>query len=271
MARTVRDAALETRAARARLKARGKPYYRTLDEGLHLGYRKGVTGGKWVVRHYIGDETYTVETIATADDAADPDGLAILSYKQAQAAARERMVRRAHAAAGKHAPWTVRDTIEAYLAWLADNRRTATDARYRASAFIYPALGEIEVESLRTDRVRSWHADLAKSPPRLRTKPGQEQRHRVYQDDDEAKRRRRSSANRTLTILKAALNRAWRDGKISSDAAWRRVEPFESVDAARVRYLTVADAKRLINACDPVFRPLVQAANRRSIWRTNPS
>ncbi|HKG85608.1 MAG TPA: site-specific integrase, partial [Beijerinckiaceae bacterium] len=89
---------------------RGKPYYRTLDEGPHLGYRKGVTGGKWVVRHYIGDETYRVETIATADDAADPDGLAILSYKQAQAAARKRMVRRAHAAAGKHGPGTVRDT-----------------------------------------------------------------------------------------------------------------------------------------------------------------
>jgi integrase len=32
------------------------------------------------------------------------------------------------------------------------------------------------------------------------------------------------------------------------------------VDAARVRYLTVPVAKRLINACDPEFRPLVQAA-----------
>jgi integrase len=32
------------------------------------------------------------------------------------------------------------------------------------------------------------------------------------------------------------------------------------VEAARVRYLTVAEAKRLINASDPDFRPLVQAA-----------
>ena len=66
--------------------------------------------------------------------------------------------------------------------------------------------------------------------------------------DHEAVRRRRASANRTLTVLKAALNRAWREGKISSDEAWRRVEPFEEVDAARVRYLTVAEAKRLLNA-----------------------
>ena len=78
--------------------------------------------------------------------------------------------------------------------------------------------------------------------------------------DHEAVRRRRASANRTLTVLKAALNRAWREGKISSDEAWRRVEPFEEADAARVRYLTVAEAKRLLNACDPDFRRLAQAA-----------
>ena len=28
----------------------------------------------------------------------------------------------------------------------------------------------------------------------------------------------------------------------------------------RIRYLTVEEARRLINACDPIFRPLVQAA-----------
>jgi len=60
--------------------------------------------------------------------------------------------------------------------------------------------------------------------------------------------------------LKAALNRAWRAGKISSDEAWRRVQPFGNVDVARVRYLTLAEAKRLINAADPDFRRLVRGA-----------
>src|SRR5918994_1966034 len=136
MARMVRHVALETRAARARLSPQGKPYYRTLEEGLHLGYRKPVSGaGKWVLRHYVGGQDYTVETIEAADDLSDADGVAILSYRQAQARARERMVHRAHAAAGKHGPLTVRDAVEAYLAWLADNRRTGADAHYRASAF----------------------------------------------------------------------------------------------------------------------------------------
>ena len=61
-------------------------------------------------------------------------------------------------------------------------------------------------------------------------------------------------------MLKGALNRAFIDGRVSSDLAWRRVEPFEAVDAARIRYSTVAEAKRLLNASDSEFRPLVRAA-----------
>jgi integrase len=63
-----------------------------------------------------------------------------------------------------------------------------------------------------------------------------------------------------LITLKAALNRAFREGKVSSNAEWSRVEKFDNVDTARIRYLSVAEAKRLINACDPDFRLLVQAA-----------
>jgi hypothetical protein len=43
MARTVRDANLEIRTARSRLPTRGKPHYRVLEPGLHLGYRKQQT------------------------------------------------------------------------------------------------------------------------------------------------------------------------------------------------------------------------------------
>jgi len=63
-----------------------------------------------------------------------------------------------------------------------------------------------------------------------------------------------------LSLLKAALNRSFHDGLVASDLAWRRVRPFKGVDAARTRFLIVAEAKRLINACDPGFRPLVRAA-----------
>jgi integrase len=60
--------------------------------------------------------------------------------------------------------------------------------------------------------------------------------------------------------LVAALNHAFIAGHIGSDLAWRRVRPFKGVDVAKVRYLSIADSKRLINAASPEFRPLLQAA-----------
>jgi integrase len=80
-------------------------------------------------------------------------------------------------------------------------------------------------------------------------------------DDPEVMRRRRSSANRVLTILKSALNHTFDEGRVSSNSAWgRRVKAYRSVDAARLRFLTIAEAGRLINACDLEFRLLVRGA-----------
>src|SRR5260370_37195031 len=90
--RTVRDSKLDSRSARAKLAASGVPYYRAIDPGLHIGYRKGKTGGKWVVRWYAGDGSYKVETIGTADDTADADAVAGLDYAQAQEVARTKRV-----------------------------------------------------------------------------------------------------------------------------------------------------------------------------------
>jgi integrase len=261
MPRTLRDASLETRAARGRLKARGKPYYRALESGLHLGYRKPLAGaGKWLARHYIGSQAYELETLAIADDFSDADGVAVLNYRQAQAKARERMVARAHHAAGKHGPLTVADAVEAYLEFLDTHRKTGYHARHKSRAFILPALGNIEVQALTTEQLRKWHAELARTPARARTAPGAKQQHRKLDHSTDGIRRRRVSANAILTILKATLNFAWREGRTPSDAAWRRVRPFEGVDAARVRYLTLAECKRLINAAAPDFRRLAQAA-----------
>jgi integrase len=263
MARTVRDAKLETRAARDRLKPRAKPYWRTIiPQALHLGYRRrnGGAPGWWVERRYVRRDgpgsPYRVETIGLADDYHDANGDTVLSYAQAQ----QRAVERQNAVAGTHRPLTVAQAIEAYLEFLETNRKTAEDARYRAEALILPRLGKIEVDALTTEAIRRWLVEVAAEAPRLRTRKGKEQRHAHMADDEETKRRRRSTANRTLTVLKAALNRAWREGQVSSDAEWRRVEPFKKVEAARLRYLSVAEAKRLINASDPDFRQFVLAA-----------
>jgi integrase len=63
-------------------------------------------------------------------------------------------------------------------------------------------------------------------------------------------------------MLKAALNRAFYDddNKIPSDAAWRKVKPFEGVGRPRQIHLDTAQSNRLINSCQGAFRHLVTAA-----------
>jgi integrase len=95
----------------------------------------------------------------------------------------------------------------------------------------------------------------------VRTRPGQAQQHKTIDENDaESGRRRRSSANRVYATLRAALNYAWRQGATPSNGAWARVKSFSNVNSARIRALTVSEARRLINACDPEFRTLVVAA-----------
>ncbi|MEI9930398.1 MAG: site-specific integrase [Rhizomicrobium sp.] len=162
--------------------------------------------------------------------------------------------------APRSGPYTVKDCLDDYVEWMGEKRKSSADARYRANGIIIPDLGDIDCEKLTADRIKRWLHAAAKKPPRLRSKNGEPQKYRVLHNDDESKRRRQATLNRTLTVLKAALNRAWRDKKISSDSEWRRVEPFEAVDGARPRYLKVEEAKRLLNASPLAFRRLVQAA-----------
>src|ERR1700730_6483616 len=62
---------------------------RAIDTGLHLGYRKGLNGGRWVCRRYLGAGNYEVEKIAAADDHSPADSASILDFFQAQRRARE--------------------------------------------------------------------------------------------------------------------------------------------------------------------------------------
>ena len=88
MARTLQDAKLDTRKARVRLKKRREPYWRSISEGLAIGYRKGA-GGTWIARHYSREHGRRYHSIGTADDIVDADGAHVLSFAQAQEAARK--------------------------------------------------------------------------------------------------------------------------------------------------------------------------------------
>ena len=262
MARTVRDANLESRTARTRLKSNHKPYWRAIDPGRHLGYYKGTYGGKWLARLYVGDGKYREKRLGTADDVQDADSIAVLTFSEAQEHARDWFRDEARSQAGPttNGSYTVAEAMNDYLAWYAVHRKSLVDVRHRINAFILPELGKKLVSKLTKREIRLWHEKVATFAPRKRTKKGEPQQYRAIGTDADYQRRRKYSANKVLTILKASLNRAWHEDIVSNPEAWQAVKPFPGVDKPRVRYLSQDESVRLVNACDSDFRDVVQAA-----------
>ena len=150
-----------------------------------------------------------------------------------------------------------------YLGEIAAEKSPAAvrGAKYVFDAWILPELGTIQVEKLTTDRLNRWRNKIATQPKRVRSKrTASEPATRKTADDDDGRRARKATANRILTVLKAALNRAFHADRVAGDGAWRKVRPFKRVDEAVIRYLSVTECRRLVGECPPDFRKLVQAA-----------
>lgn len=147
MAKTLTEATLTTRNARSGL-PKGL-HWRSIDRGVHLGYRKGVRGGQWLVRWQDQNKRYRHEPIGPADDILK---VGTLSYDAAVKAAREIVEKaRADAAAEAAGPvLTVRAAVEVYIAGrdARDSRRAGrkrrSDAASRLSRYVtgQPARGK---------------------------------------------------------------------------------------------------------------------------------
>jgi integrase len=121
-------------------------------------------------------------------------------------------------------------------------------------------LGHLAVADLTAAKLRRWLSDVAATPAQTRSKRGEPQ-YRPESVNEEDVRRRRATANRVLTTLKAILNHCHDEGHIGSRDAWgRKLKPFRGVGRARLRYLTIEEAKKLIASADADFAPLVRAA-----------
>ena len=74
---------LQTREQRKKLQPRDKPYFADLRRGLSIAYRKGVEGGSWLLREFRGGK-YVQRRLGATDDEAQADGIAVLSWTDAQ-------------------------------------------------------------------------------------------------------------------------------------------------------------------------------------------
>ena len=263
MARTARNSKIDTPSARAKLPFNKSGYWVAIAKGRAFGYRKGAKGGRWVAR--MIDEGERQETfIGTADDVLDADSVTILNFSQAQEAARKWFLEEVRKEHGEHVgkgSYTVEDAMSDYLAHYSVEGKALASTKASVNAHIIPELGKIELTRISMKKITDWHHAIATSEALMRTgKKAEKHNTRPIGDDSDAVRRRRATANRVLTMLKAALNYAWKEGKVGSDMAWRKVKPFKNVDAPVVRYLTEAECVRLVNACPEDFRKLVKGA-----------
>jgi integrase len=244
MARKVAFTPMNDRASRKRLprRQRDEPHWLELSKGLHLGYRKLERDGTWIARARL-DGAYQENRLGRADDLADADGKAVLTFNQAQDAARVWHQSLTNPDAPKPAgAMTVAAACESYIRYL-----TASGSRDigRVKTIIMPALGHRRIADLSRTEIDEWKFGLVTADD----------------EDDDAERRSQDTANKVLALLKAALNRAYSDEKngIASDRAWSTVKPFRNVARRREVFLDKAERTRLINTCQGSFRGLVIA------------
>ena len=74
-------------------------------------------------------------------------------------------------------------------------------------------LGDELVDKLTADQIRDWHRDLSRSLPMIPKKKTGIRTREIDFDDPDQVRKRQVSANRCMTLLKAALNRAFKEGR----------------------------------------------------------
>jgi integrase len=231
MPRRIRSHSLETRSQRHKLPVSKKPLFVRIAPGISLGYRKNQVVGKWVVRVANGLGGSWMTSIGIADDHDNADGKTIFDFWQAQEAAKEKANKDSNQTS--NTPITVREAVENYLiVQKGENPRTAADTKGRLEKHFLPQFGSQPVSAITKSALEQWLASLIRQS-----------------EDPEVVRRSKDTANRVLTMVKAALNHALRDdnNEIKNDTAWRLVKPYKDAGKPRPTRYTPEEVRKLIN------------------------
>jgi integrase len=158
MARKISFSALESRSARLRLKARRRPYGGpTLARGISLMYRRNKTNGTWVLKSSNGHGAYWTKGFALADDFEDGDGKTVLTFHQAQDAAKK-LARGEDGSTGT-APITVDDALTAYKTDLEARGANPYNAEH-PRVHLSPALTAKPLALLTSKELKAWRDGL---------------------------------------------------------------------------------------------------------------
>lgn len=218
MVQRIRDHKVHLKGERAKLPPRREPYWRHIDVGRHLGYRKTETGSEtWVARFTDGLDKYHYKSLGS---------LAAIDWTVAKKMADEWFKT---CQAGLIRAGTVEQVLRDYVKDRAVNvsQKNADDAEKRFKTHVYgTALARVALDKLTPAHIDTWRTDvLEASTP--------------------------ESTLRTFKVVRAALQRAFRLGEIQSDAAWKRI-PLKAgtlAENALDLYWTIAERRAFLDTC----------------------
>ena len=238
---------IDKATVRNRLAPRREPYWGTpIERSLYVGFRRLEHGGNWVARWWGDDGRQKYKALGPATNAND--------YDAAKTEAR-RWRRLVDAGVRPDNVETVAEACADYVKALRKDKReaAASDAERRFARTIdADPLGRVKLAQLRERHLDAWRERMETGEfASLPTKRGR---------PPAAKPLSPAAFKRTLTPLKAALNRAVEKRHVSPDKVleWRAVKPDKDADGNRSLYLDKGQRRALLEASQGGFRDLVE-------------
>ncbi len=256
--RQPRSVRISTANSRANLKPQSEPYWVTITPGTALGYYKGERDHSWFVRQWTSGR-YVKTRIGTPDDHAVADGEVVLTYAQAANKALATQVEQRTPAPRHYADGvTLNLVMEKYISDHLERKGSQDMTRQVWKRHIEDGIGKKLVTGLDDGDLRRWQKALIAKAPTIRGKVQP-----FDPNNPEDVRKRKSTTNRSLTMIKAALNWARGEGKLipaSVPTWWRDVKPFANGEELPPKMLDTSEVKRLLNAAPEDLRTLLQGA-----------
>lgn len=228
---------IDTVTARGKLKARRDPYWQRISRGLFVGFRKmtNETEGTWVVRYRADSGAQLRQALGSLDQ--------YPGFERFDEAVRAAQKWLSHVTlGGAIRGFTVMEVCESYTQKIrelkGDNAASDLAARYRRWVSMDP-IHRVEIAQLTREHVNAYRRRLVAAPVRV----GKSEKTRVRSKD---------TVNRDMAAVRAALNMAFEDGKVTSNVAWRQpLAAFKNVSNRRDLYLDKEQRRRLVHSSPP--------------------
>ena len=243
--------AIQTVAARTRLKPKREPYWSRINKGFALGFRKmsTSTSGTWILRTLeSGTNKKTYKSLGDFSELPD--------HQRFDAAMQEAAKLVEHIGKGGiTAPKTIRDVCGNYAAHHRQTKteKTAVDTERRFKSYVLDdaRFANLEISKLTPAHIDAWRKRLTARPVKQGMR-GTKRKAEGYAVDKLAKLRTPSTLNRDMTPFRAALNLAFGEGWVTTDFAWRtKLRPLKNADTQRELYLDKDQRTKFISMATP--------------------